>query len=223
MCSQQVRAWPRRVISPLHRATCVRRLVDWAGGGPAHQTPTRRRRSPLTDNDLMLRHRWLAADLVDAQDAAAHDLPSGPGRGGPAHRAARRVPARADAVELGQGLGADPAAGPAVRRVDVGAVAQAALALPRRALSTADVHRAGGAGTGRDANHDPAAQGAGGGRGGRARSVRGRRGPRGVVANGATRGGGPRCGRACRARADRGAGYGRDPVRSPAVAARRAP
>ena len=104
-------------------------------------------------------------------------------------------------VDVGEGLGADPAAGPAVRRrVRAGAVAQAALAVPHRGLSAAVVHRAGRPGAGRDAHDDSAAGGARGGGRGRPGPVRGRCRARGVVADGAARGRRARRGRAGRAR-----------------------
>ena len=87
----------------------------------------------------------------------------------------------------------------------VRAVAQAPLAVPHRGLYRADVHRAGRAGPGRDAHHDPAAGGAGRSCGGRPGSVRGRRRARGVVADGAARGRGPGRGRAGRAGTGEGA------------------
>ena len=72
---------------------------------------------------------------------------------------AARCPGCRVAVDVGQGLGADPAAGPAVRGGVRGrAVAQAAVAVPHRGLSARVVHRAGCAGAGRDAHDDPAAR-----------------------------------------------------------------
>ena len=117
---------------------------------------------------------------------------------------AARCPVCRARVDLGQGLGADPPARPArAAGVRGSAVAQAAMAVPHRRVPAADVHRAGRAGAGRDAHDDPAAGGARGGGRGRPRSVRGRGGAPGVVADGATRGGGPRRGRAASSRSRR--------------------
>jgi hypothetical protein len=59
------------------------------------------------------------------------------------------LPRVSDALDVGQGVGADSPAGSAQRwRPGRGAVAQAALAVSHRGLSTGLVHRAGGCGAG---------------------------------------------------------------------------
>jgi hypothetical protein len=76
VCAQQVSGWPRRVISPRHRAACVRRLVDGAGGvRPPDANPAAG--WLLADDDLVLWHDLHGAVLATIRTRQRTSWPSG--------------------------------------------------------------------------------------------------------------------------------------------------